>query len=139
MKKEAEMHAEEDKKRKEEVETINQADALVFSTEKLFKDFEGKVDSKELGTVKGKIMELKELLKPQDKDVEAIKRKVDEVNELVQKMSTEMYQKVAQEQAKRQQQGQGGAEARESSEENDDNVVDAEYKVEDEGKKKGKR
>ena len=54
----------EDKKRKEDVETINRADNLVYSTEKLMKDFEGKVDSKELGEIKGKIMELKELLKP---------------------------------------------------------------------------
>ncbi len=132
MKKEAEQHAEEDKKRKEDVETINNADALVYSTEKLFKDFEGKVDSKELETVKGKIMELKELLKPEKKDVAAVKAKMDEVNQLVQKMSTEMYQKVAQEQAKRQQQ-QG---PQPGPKKKDDNVVDAEYKVEDEDKKK---
>ncbi|MBW2980363.1 molecular chaperone DnaK [Candidatus Woesearchaeota archaeon] len=108
MKKEAEAHAEEDKKRKEEIETINQADALVYSTEKLFKDFKDKVDNKELETVKGKVMELKELLKPEKKDVAAVKKKMDEVNELVQKMSTEMYKKVAEEQAKKQQ-AQGGA------------------------------
>ena len=81
-------------------------------------------------------MELKELLKPQNKDVAAIKAKMDEVNELVQKMSTEMYQKVAQEQAKRQQ-GQG-AHAAGNRKEDDENVVDAEYKVEDEDKKKKK-
>ncbi len=137
MKKEAEMHAEEDKKRKEESETITQADALVFSTEKLFKDFEGKVDSKELETVKGKIMELKELLKPDKKDVAAIKKKVDEVNQLVQKMSTEMYQKVAQEQAKKQQQGAQAGPTTENKGKKDEKVVDAEYKVEDE--KKGKK
>ena len=108
MKKEAEAHAEEDKKRKEEIETINQADALVYSTEKLFKDFKDKVDNKELETVKGKIMELKELLKPEKKDITAVKKKMDEVNELVQKMSTEMYKKVSEEQAKKQQ-AQGGA------------------------------
>ncbi len=138
MQKEAEEHAEEDKKREEEVEIINSADTLVYSTEKLFKDFEGKVDSKELETVKGRIMELKELLKPQNKDVAAIKSKMDEVNQLVQKMSTEMYQKVAQEQAKRQQeQGQGTA-GRSREDKDDENVVDAEYKVEDEDKKKKK-
>ncbi len=134
MKKEAEAHAEEDKKRKEEIETINQADALVYSTEKLFKDFEGKVDSKELETVKGRIMELKELLKPDKKDIAAIKKKLDEVNQLVQKMSTEMYQKVAQEQAKKQQQGaQAGPQP--SAGKKDEKVVDADYKVEDEKKK----
>ncbi|MCH8003143.1 MAG: molecular chaperone DnaK [Nanoarchaeota archaeon] len=136
MKKEAETHAEEDKKRKEEVETINQADSLVYSTEKLSKEFKGKVDKKELETVKGKIMELKELLKPEKKDVAAIKTKMDEVNKLVQKMSTEMYQKVAQEQAKKQQQGaQAGAKDKGKK---DEKVVDAEYKVEGEDKKKKK-
>ena len=49
----------------------------MFSTKKLFKDFEGKVDSKELETVKGKIMELEELLKPEKKDAAKIKEKMD--------------------------------------------------------------
>lgn len=135
MRKEAEEHAEEDKKRQEEVETINQADALVYSTKKLFKDFKGKVDSKELETVKGKIMELEELLKPEKKDIAAIKKKVEEVNELVQKMSTEMYQKVAQEQAK-QQQAKAGEQPKEEKKPKDDKVVDAEYEVKDDKKKK---
>ncbi|MBI2208593.1 molecular chaperone DnaK [Candidatus Woesearchaeota archaeon] len=139
MRKQAEEHAEEDKKRKDEIETINNADNLVYSTEKLFKDFEGKVDSKELGTVKGKILELKELLKTEKKDVSAIKSKMDEVNEIVQKMSTEMYRKVSEEQAKRQQsQGQSSGNYREDKED-DENVVDADYKVEDEDKKGKKK
>ncbi|HJN57197.1 MAG: molecular chaperone DnaK [Candidatus Woesearchaeota archaeon] len=146
MKKEAESHAEEDKKRKEEIETINNADALVYSTEKLFKEFEGKVDNKELETVKGKIMELKELLKPEKKDIAALKQKTDEVNQLVQKMSTEMYQKAAAEQAKQKQsqgagaQGSGGSgpQGAGSSAKKDEKVVDAEYKVEDEKKEKKK-
>jgi len=134
MRKEAEAHAEEDKKRKEEVETINQADNLVYSTEKLFKDFEGKVDTNELETVKGKIMELKELLKPEKKDAAAIKAKMDEVNQLVQKMSTEMYQKVAEEQAKKQK-----SETKETAgkpKKKGDKVVDADYKEEDDKEKK---
>jgi len=139
MRKEAEAHAEEDKKRKEEVETINQADTLVYSTEKMFKEFEGKVDNKELETVKGKIMELKELLKPEKKDTAAIKAKMEEVNQLVQKMSTEMYQKVAEEQAKKQQQQQAGAGKAGTTEEpkkKGEKVVDAEYKEEDDKEKK---
>jgi|TARA_Y100000310_G_scaffold345180_1_gene462421 molecular chaperone DnaK len=139
MKKEAEEHAEEDKKRKDEIETINSANSLVYSTENLFKEFEGKVDSKELETVKGKVLELKELLKPEKKDAAAIKAKMDEVNKLVQKMSTEMYQKVAQEQAKKQQEaGKTGPKAGAKAEKKDEKVVDAEYKVEDEKKKKKK-
>jgi len=135
MRKAAEEHSEEDKKRAEEVETINNADNLVYTTEKLFKDFEGKVESKELETVKGKIMELKELLKGDKKDIAAVKAKMDEVNGLVQKMSTELYQKAAEDRAK----GQQGQKGNPSAKEDDENVVDAEYKVEDDDKKKKKK
>jgi len=144
MRKQAEEFADVDKKKKEEIEIINQADNLVYSTEKLFKDFEGKVSGKELEEVKGKILELKELLKPHQKDVDAIKRKMDEINELVQKMSTELYQKAGQQY---QQAHKGhGAETGEEAEagnphekhHHDENVVDADYEVEDEEKKKRK-
>jgi molecular chaperone DnaK len=154
MRKDAEAHADEDKKRAESVEAINQADSLVYSTKKLFKDFEGKVDAKELETVKGKIMELEELLKPEQKDADKIKSKMDEVNELVQKMSTDMYQKVAAEQQKRQQQTggeggsggtggtgaeyEGGEEQPQQKKKGKDKVVDADYDVEGEPKKKKK-
>jgi len=138
MKKEADQFADVDKKKKEEIETINQADNLVYTTEQLFKDFEGKVSSKEIEEVKGKILELKELLKPQEKDVDAIKKKMDEINEVVQKLSTELYQKAGQ-----QQQQQHGQQPNEETEEkkskNDDNVVDADYEVKDEEGKKGKK
>lgn len=142
MKKEAEQFADVDRKKKEEVEVINQADSLVYTTEKLFKDFEGKVPGKELEEVKGKILELKELLKPQQKDVAAIKSKIDEVNELVQRLSTELYQKAGQQYRQK----HGGAEAKtENGEEDDkpkkdDNVVDADYEVKgEEGKGEGKK
>ena len=142
MKKQAEEFADVDKKKKEEIEVINQADNLVYTTEKLFKDLEGKVPEKEIGEVKGKILELKELLKPQEKDVAAIKRKMDEINEIVQKMSTELYQKAGQ-QYKEAHKGHGTEESSEETEEkkskNDDNVVDADYEVKDEGKKGKKR
>ncbi|MFC1768229.1 molecular chaperone DnaK [Nanoarchaeota archaeon] len=131
MRKEAEAHAEEDKKKKEEIEVINMADSLVYQTKKMFKDFEGKVDKKELETVKGKIMELEDLLKPEKKDVEKIKKKLDEVNTIVQKLSTELYQKAAKEKAKEAQ----PEEKKEGKEKTDEKVVDADFKV-DEDKKK---
>ena len=139
MKKEAEAHAEEDKKKQEEVETINQADTLVFSTKKMLDELKDKIDKKQTEEIRGKVMELEELLKPEKKDIAAIKKKLDEVNQIVQKMSTEMYQKVAQEQAKKQQQQQkqAGASGKEEKPK-DDNVVDADYKVEDEEKGKKK-
>ena len=136
MRKQAEEFADVDRKRKEKIETINQADNLVYSTERLFKDFEGKVPGKEIEEVKGKILELKELLKPQQKDVDAIKRKMDEVNELVQRMSTELYQKAGQ-QYQQQHGQQPSEEAEEKKPKNNDNVVDADYEVKDEeGKRK---
>jgi molecular chaperone DnaK len=141
MRKDAEAHSDEDKKRKEEIETINNADALVYSTKKLFKEFEGKVDKKEIEDVKGKIMELEELLKPETKDVDKIKKKTDEINELVQKMSTELYQKAAQEQAAKQKSSANNGKAKQADEEGsdeDENVVDADYKVDDDKKSKKK-
>ncbi len=129
MQKEAESHAEEDKKKREEIETINNADTLVYSTEKLFKDMEGKVDGKKLEEVKKLVEELKKLLEPEKKDVEAIKKKLDEVNEKVQAMSTEMYQKVAEEQAKQKQQAEVPPKDEGKKKEK---VVDAEVKDEKE-------
>ncbi len=139
MKKQAEQFADVDRKKKEEIEAINKADELVYRSESLFKDFEGKVSSKELEEVKGKVLELKELMKPQQKDVEAIKRKLDEIESLIQKLSTELYQKAGQ-QYKETHKGQESEEAENphSHRPDDDNVVDADYEVKDEGKKKRK-
>jgi molecular chaperone DnaK len=138
MKKAAEAHADEDKKRKEEVETINEAETLVYSTEKLFEEMKDKVDKKKLEDVKGNIDELKKLLEPEKKDIDALKKKLEDVNKKVQEMSTEMYQKVAQEQQAAQ---QAQADKKQSNEskgkqkgKKEEKVVDAEV-VDDEPKK----
>jgi len=130
MKKEAEQFAETDKKKKEEIDTINQADAIVYQTEKTLKDMEGKVDAGKIQGIRDKTAELKKLLEPEQKDVSAIKAKLDEVNKLFQEASTELYQKAQQQQAGADQAGQG--EKKNSKEK----VVDADYKVEDEKEKK---
>ncbi len=134
MKEEAERNTENDRERVEEVNIINQADTLIYTTEKTLKDMEGKVDSAELKDITAKIAELKKLMEPSKKNIPAVKKKLDEVQELVQKAATEMYQKVAREQSKKQQ----GA----SPDSKDEKVVDAEV-VEDEevrdNKKKDKK
>ncbi|HLC50320.1 MAG TPA: Hsp70 family protein, partial [Candidatus Nanoarchaeia archaeon] len=135
MRKQAEEFAEVDNKKKEEIETINNADTLVYTTERLFKDLEGKVPEKEIAEVKGKIMELKELMKPAEKDVASLKKKTDEINELVQKMSTELYQKAGA-QYQQQHPEQGEHAGHESTNPKDDKVVDADYEVKDEKGKK---
>ncbi len=96
MRKEAEEHADEDKLRKEEVELINEAETLVYSTEKLYDDFKGKVSDAKLDDVKKEIDGLKELLGQDPKSVDRIKAKLEEVNKIVQSASTELYQQAAQ-------------------------------------------
>jgi len=139
MKKDAEIHAEEDKKRKEKADTLNEAEGLVNQFEKTIKDMGDKIDKKDLDPIKKDIEGLKELLKDKDKNYEAIKKAKDDLVQKFQKISQEMYQKVAEEQAKKQQQGaQAGASAKDSGKK-DEKVVDAEYKVEGEDKKKKKK
>jgi molecular chaperone DnaK len=144
MKREAEMHAEDDKKRKEEIETFNEADTLVYTAEKLFDDMKGKVSDSKLDDVKKEIEELKEMLKEDKKDATKIKSKLNEINKKIQDMSIEMYQKVAEEQQRKQDQNgaSGNSEADEAEDKKDDNVVDAEYtekKDDEKPKKKGKK
>jgi molecular chaperone DnaK len=109
MRKDAEQYSEEDRKRKEEAESINAADTLIYTSENLFKDFEGKVSSKALDDVKKEISELKKLMAPEQKDAQAIKKKMEQINKKIQELSTEMYRKVAEEQAKKQGGTAGGA------------------------------
>ncbi len=93
--KQAEEFAESDRTRKEEAETINQADTLVYTAENQLKDFEGKVDEKEVKDIKEKIAELKSLLSASTRDIATIKKKLDECNHLLHKAATELYQKAA--------------------------------------------
>jgi molecular chaperone DnaK len=90
MKKEAELHAEEDKKKREQIETKNQAEAVIFQTEKLIKDAGDKIKPEELKELQDKIEDLK---KAKDSDnLEDIKKKLEEVNTIAQKIGAAMYQ-----------------------------------------------
>ncbi|MFC1691516.1 molecular chaperone DnaK, partial [Nanoarchaeota archaeon] len=141
MKKQAEAHADEDKKKKEEVEIINHADTLIYTTEKTLKDFEGKVDAKEIEEIKSKIEELKKLMAEEKKDTSAIKKKTDEINEIAQKASTKLYQKAQEQQTAGQEAGKqdnekSKATKSEKTKDEDEKVVDAEFKeVKDDDKK----
>ena len=123
MQKEAEEHADEDKKKQEEVETINQADTLVYTSEKLFKEMKGKVDNKKLDEIKKEMDVLKKLLEPEKKDIEKIKKKLEEVNEKMQVVSTEMYQKATQEQA-----AKTATTEKKTEKKGKEKVVDADFK-----------
>ena len=141
MVKDADKFAEEDKKRKDEVEARNQADTLVYATEKTLKDLGDKVKAEEKEKVQKKVDELKEILK--GSDTEKIKKGTEELIQASHGIAEILYQEAAQKQAQAQQkagggpQGSGGPQPTEEAGEKkkDEDVVDAEYKVEDEGKK----
>lgn len=121
--KEAEQYAEEDKKKREEVDARNAADQMVFQTEKALGEMEGKISDSEKSDIQAKRDALKEALK--GSDIDAIKAKQEELQKAFYAVSEKMYQQAAQAQ-----QAQGAAEDAGAQNNNggDDNVVDAEYK-----------
>lgn len=135
MVKEAEKHSEEDKKIKEEVEIRNQADTLVYATEKSLKDYGDKIDAKEKENIQKKIDELKKLLK-EEKDTSKIKTAMEELSKVSHKLAEEIYRDVQAKQQAQQQKTQADEKKQtESSDKKGEDVVDADYKVEDEDKK----
>ena len=138
MRKAAEEHAAEDEERRKEIETINQADAAVYSTERLLEELKDKVEGKTLDKVKEANEKLKKLLEPEKKDHAAIGHELDALNKLVQAATTELYQKAGAAQAASQANGEEGAQ---HEHQGDEKVVDAEFseKESDETKKKGKK
>lgn len=110
MKKDAETHAEEDKKKKERVELRNAADTLVFTTEKAMKDAGDKITEEEKKPVQEKVDALKEVLKDQDADGEKIKQATEELSAAAQKIGEKLY-KAAQEAAAKEQAATAGDDA----------------------------
>ncbi|MFZ2310835.1 MAG: molecular chaperone DnaK [Patescibacteria group bacterium] len=90
MKKEAELHAEEDKKKKEEVEMVNQADSVIFSSEKMIKESGDKMKAEDKTELEAKITDLKKV--KEANDLEGIKKALEEVNTVAQKIGAAMYQ-----------------------------------------------
>jgi len=128
--KEAEKFAEEDKKRKEKVETANTADQTIYQIEKTLGEVGDKATEEEKAGVQAKIEELKKI-KDSD-DVEAIKAAIEAVNQAFYPIATKMYQQAG---------GPEGAEGAgfdpnaaaggAQSAPHDDNVVDADFKVDE--------
>ncbi len=116
MKKEAESHAEEDKKKKEEIETRNNAEAVIFNTEKIMEENKDKIPEDIKKEVTGKIDELKKV--KDGSDVEAIKSALAELNKTVTKIGQAMYQ---QQQA---QSAAGAAAGNSQSQPNDQQAAD---------------
>ena len=125
--KEAEKFAEEDKKRKEKVEAVNNADQTIYQIEKTLNEVGDKATEEEKEAVRAKIEDLKKV--KDGEDVEAIKAAIEAVNQSFYPIATKMYQQA------------GGAEGAgfdpnaaaggAQSAPNDDNVVDADFKVDE--------
>ena len=120
----AERFAEEDKKRREEVDVKNGADQLVFQTEKTLSELGDKVSADEKAAVEGKLNELKEAIK--SGNVDQIKAKQDEVQKAFYPIAEKMYK----DSAAAGQAAQGSADTGASQQQgpNDDGVVDADFK-----------
>ncbi|HQO99964.1 MAG TPA: molecular chaperone DnaK [Caldisericia bacterium] len=91
MKKEAEKFAEEDKKIKEEIDTRNLADQILYTGRKTLKDNRDKVSKEVVDEAEKKLDELENLLK--ENKIDEVKRKLDEVNEALSKVGEEIYKK----------------------------------------------
>src|SRR5699024_801531 len=122
MVKDAEENADSDKKRREEIDLRNEADQLIFTTDKTIKDLEDKVSEDE----KAKAEAAKEALKTalEGEDIEEIKAKKEALEEQVQQLSVKLYEQMAQEQQANEADANQGATS--------DDVVDAEYEEVDE-------
>jgi molecular chaperone DnaK len=130
MVKDAEVNAEEDKKKREGVDVKNSADALVFQTEKNLKDYGDKISEEDKSTIEADLKDLKESLEKDDLD--NIKKKTEDLTQSSMKMGEAMY---------KDQQSEQPADSSDSTETNsgedskkDDDVIDADFEEVDEDK-----
>ena len=130
MVKEAEAHAEEDKKRREDAETRNSAEQQAYSVEKLLKDNKDKLPESVHSEVSGAVDGLKKAL--EGEDIEPVKTAQEKLNEVAQKIGEALYQHEQAEQQTQQAQSSAGASSEAPAE--DDDIVDAEI-IDDEDSK----
>ena len=120
MVKEAEANKEADQKRKEEADAKNEAEQLIFQTEKSIKDLGDKIDAKDKEKAEGQIKDLKETLEKDN--IEDIKSKKDALQETAMAFATKVYEEAA-----KQAQESQASENTNNEEKKDDDVIDAEF------------
>jgi molecular chaperone DnaK len=133
MVKQAEEHEEEDKKRKEMVESKNELDSMVYQTEKLISDAGDKIPSEQKSEVETALKSSKEALAGED--LEKIKAETEKLKTALQAAGSSIYQAAA---AAAGQQQAGAQEEPKEEKKGDEKVVDADFKVEGEDKKEDK-
>lgn len=134
MKKEAEEHAEEDRKRKEKIEVRNNADALIHTAEKTLKEFKDKFSKEDKENIEKAIKELRETLTGDD--TEKIKEKTEALSQALQKASTTLYQQAAQHYQQQATADDKKGETWRGHPSGDDKTIDADYEIKDEKDKK---
>jgi len=117
MVREAEKFAAQDVKKKEEVEAINHADTLIYTTEKSLSDYGDKINQQERGAIESAVNDLKQAIK--DKQLERIKTKVEELTKASHKLAEAIYRQTAQAQSSEEKPKAGGGPK--------EKVVDAEF------------
>jgi len=127
MKKQAEEYAEDDKKRKENIELRNNAETVIYSTEKMLQEYGEKADPDTKEKIEKSIKCLKEAVEKDDTDL--IKKELEKLNKVAQELGMKMYQEATKQQAEQQ--------AESKKEKKDDNTVDAEIVEEETGKSSG--
>jgi len=146
--KEAEQFAEQDKKKKEKAELINQADTMLYAADKTLDELKDKVTSDEKAKVEEAKKRVQEALKGDD--LEKIKSELQEFNKVVGSIGTRIYQQYQSQASQGQQAGAGagpesgaaakeGEKSRKKKGEGGDKVIDADYEVVDKDKEKGKK
>lgn len=131
MKKDAELHGEEDKKRREIVEAKNKADNTIYSTEKSLKEYGDKISADDRTKIEQAIAECKEALKTEDLD--RINKATDQVLTASHKLAEEIYKKTAAEGQQQASAAEGAKteEPQESAKDKGDGAVDADFEVVD--------
>ena len=128
MVKEAEAHAQEDKKARESIEARNTAESVVYQTEKALKDYGDKVSESEKSNIESAINELKEALKNQNASAEELKSLTEKVQNASMTLGQKIYEQAQQNAQNSQAQNAGGENTASSDQgKNDDGSVDADY------------
>lgn len=125
--KDAEMHAEEDKKRQEEIQVRNDADSMIYTSEKTLEELGDKVDKDQKEKIEALVKELRDLTGGDD--LAAIKSKTEELTKVVQEVGAKIYQEAQQAQQAQQQAQQDAQGAQGNQKGGDDDTIDADYEV----------
>ncbi|REE28102.1 MULTISPECIES: molecular chaperone DnaK [Methanothermobacter] len=121
---EAKKHAEEDRRKQEEIEIRNNADSMIYTAEKTLDELGDKVPAEKKEEVEKQVRELRELIAGDD--IQAIKSKTEELTKTVQEIGAVIYQQAAQQQAAQQ---QAGSTASEGEDRGGDDTIDADFEV----------